>query len=217
MNINIGGLKIRLKPAAVVLILAVVFGVAATVILAREPGQRAPEYGYANPQGWRFETRNGAEADVVALGSPAAKATPTSSPAAGGAISTLDAEKGFKIAITKSGTRPDSVYLRNALNLDLNPSRKPLRLTFEARSGADGDAGSPPFPLTVTVREGKTSGNDVPLWSQKISVDPKWTTHAVRIDVKQSSLLNVIMAIHLGEKPGTVQIKNLRVIDDAKG
>ncbi|GEM_PF-3436109 len=217
VNIKIGGNQVRIKPASIVLVLSVIIGIVATVILSRDPVQKAPEFGYVNPKGWRFEVRQGAEAQILTLsGGALGQAAPEEGSDAPG-VSTVDASSGLKIVVTRPGTTPSSVYLRNALNLDMNQGGEPLSLKFSARSGEEGDQRAEGFPVTFTVREGRTEASAAPLWSYKEVVGPRWKEYSARIDLKDTALLNVIVAAHLGEKPGTVLIKDLRVIKDEPG
>lgn len=198
---RIANTRVVIKPAMIVLILAVVVGAVAIPLLRRDPVADTPSYGYVNPQTWKFEAGQGAQATVVSGASPSAED--------GGRISVLDLEKGSQVQVIQVGSSADSVYLRNALNLDLNRDRKPMRLTFEGRAGADSDSNAPPFPVTFIVRDSKTL-----LWSDRLVLSPSWKQYDVKIQLKQSNLLNVIMAIHLGEKVGTVQLRNLHVVND---
>ncbi len=212
MLVRIGGTKVVVKPATIVLLGAIITGVIAVPILMRDPAQKSPEFGYANPQGWRFETKQGAEATAVAL-----NATATESKGTEGGLSVLDADSGFKIEVSKTGPRADSVYLRNAINLDVNQERRPMQLVFEARSGEEGSSDAAPFPVTFTLRDGRVADNTSPLWSKRVEVGPSWQPYTCKIEVKQSALLNVVLAGHLGEKTGTLQIRKMRVIDEPTG
>jgi hypothetical protein len=194
--LRVGDAKVVVKPAMLVLLCALLIGVIAVPILRRDPSSNMPSYGYANPETWKFEARQGAQA-VASAGLDAQKNGVTSS--------VVDAGKGFTVTVSHLGRNADSVYLRNAMNLDLNQGRKPLRLTFEARTVAPG---SPAFPMTFTVRDSQTL-----LWSERITADSSWKKYDKQITLKPDSLLNVILAIHLGEKTGAVQIRNLQVTD----
>jgi hypothetical protein len=199
MLLRIGNNQAKVKPAMLTLVAAIIIGIVAVVALRRTPAQAAPDFGYANPLTWRFEARSGAEATAV---SGATQSTGTTA-------TTLDAATGVTVRVLKQGADIDSVYLRNAFNLDLNQERRPLRLTFEARAG-DGSAGDvSPFPMTFTVRDTNTL-----LWSERMLAEPTWKSYDRKISLKKSALLNVIMAIHLGEKTGAVQIRNVRVVED---
>jgi hypothetical protein len=194
--LRVGNAKVVVKPAMLVLLCALLIGVIAVPVLRRDPSSNMPSYGYANPETWKFEARQGAQA-VAYAGLDAQKSGVTSS--------VVDAGKGFTVTISQVGRNPDSVYLRNAMNLDLNQGKKPLRLTFEARTVAPG---SPAFPMTFTVRDSQTL-----LWSERITADSSWKKYDKKITLKPDSLLNVILAVHLGEKTGAVQIRNLQVTD----
>jgi hypothetical protein len=198
MLLRIGNNRAKVKPAMITLVAAIIIGIVSVVSLRRNPVQAAPDFGYANPLTWRFEARPGSEATAV---SGAVQS-------AGSTAATLDAATGVTVRVLKTGPSIDSVYLRNAFNLDLNQERRPLRLTFEARAG-DGNEGSEPFPMTFTVRDTSTL-----LWSERILAEPTWKSYERKISLKKSALLNVIMAIHLGEKTGAMQIRNLRVVED---
>jgi hypothetical protein len=187
-----------------VLIGSVLIAAATVAIVKRAPAQVGPDFGYVNPHTWRFEARQGAQA-TLSFQAPAAQtgATDTGKPP-------VDAEKGFKVSVTKPGPTGDCVYLRNAINLDLNQERRPMRLVFEARSGEDTPtaAAASAFPITFTVRDARTL-----LWSDRLEIGPAWQKYERPVKLKQSELLNVVMAMHLGERAGTVQVKNLRVVD----
>ena len=194
--LRVGDAKVVVKPAMLVLLCAILIGAIAVPLLRRDPTSGTPSYGYANPETWKFEARQGAQATASA-GLDEKKA--------GVSSSVVDAGSGFTAKITRAGSTADSVYLRNAMNLDLNQGRKPLRLTFEARTIG---TGAPAFPLTFTVRDSQTL-----LWSDRVVAGPDWKQYEKKITLKPDSLLNVILAIHLGEKTGTVQIRNLQVND----
>jgi hypothetical protein len=193
--LRVGNAKVVIKPAMLVLLCALVIGAIAIPVLRRDPSKNMPSYGYANPQTWKFDARRPAEA-VASAGLDAKK---------GGDSSVLDAGTGFTVKVSQAGQSADSVYLRNAMNLDLNQERKPLRLTFEARTT---DPGTTAFPLTFTVRDSQTL-----LWSERVTAGPSWQQYEKKITLKPGSLLNVILAIHLGAKTGSVQIRNLQVTD----
>jgi hypothetical protein len=195
--LHVGNAKVIVKPALLVLLCAILIAVIAVPLLRRDPSSNMPSFGYANPQTWRFEARQGAQA-VAFAGFDAEKKDASSS-------SALDAGAGFTVKVSQTGPSADSVYLRNAMNLDLNQGRKPLHLTFEARTAAPGTSA---FPLTFTVRDSQTL-----LWSDRVVADPSWKRYEKTITLKPGSLLNVILAIHLGEKTGAVQIRNLQVTD----
>jgi hypothetical protein len=196
--LRVGSAKVVVKPAMLVLLCALVIGAIAIPVLRRDPTSGMPSYGYANPETWKFEARQGAQAVAAGgLESQIPKDAATSA--------VVDASRGFTVNVSQAGPTPDSVYLRNAMNLDLNKDRKPLLLTFEARTV---DPKTPAFPLTFTVRDAQTL-----LWSERVMTEPDWKQYEKKITLKPGSLLNVIMAIHLGEKTGTVQIRNLQVKD----
>ena len=194
--LQVGNAKVVVKPAMLVLLCAILIGAIAVPLLRRDPTSGAPSYGYANPETWKFEARQGAQATASA-GLDEKKT--------GVSASVLDAGSGFTVKVARAGSTADSVYLRNAMNLDLNQERKPLRLTFEARTVG---TGTPEFPLTFTVRDSQTL-----LWSDRVMASPSWKQYEKKITLKPDSLLNVILAIHLGEKTGAVQIRNLQVKD----
>ena len=177
------------KPAMVVLLSAVLTGVVAVPLLQHQaPAAQSPDFGYANPDTWRFESRQGAQATTEG-----------------------DLGKDFTVRVTQKGPSADCVYLRNAFNLDLNQERKPMRLLFEARTvpaGGEKTTASAPFPITFIVRDSKTL-----LWSERVQAGPTWEKFDRKIQLKKSDLLNVIAAAHLGESVGAVEIKNLRVVD----
>ena len=196
--LRVGNAKVVVKPAMLVLLCAVFIGAIAVPVLRRDPASNAPAYGYANPQMWKFEAHQGAQAVAFAsLGNEIKKSdVPTT---------IVDANSGFTVNVTHIGTSADSVYLRNAMNLDMKPDKKPLHLSFDARSI---DKGAAPFPLTFTVRDSQTL-----LWSQRITVGSNWKHYEEKISFTKGSLLNVILAVHLGEKTGAVQVRNLQVVD----
>jgi len=212
--LRVGENKVKIKPALLVLVGAVIVGVVVTAVLRMTPSQQSPSFGYANPRGWRFEARQGAIASVVSAGDPAkpgvAKAAPGDGEngTEGRAPTVVDAENGFTVKVEKKGTALDSVYLRNAVNLDLNQDRHPIKLIFDARSGNGITPTKEPFPLTVTVRD----TNEL-LYGKRVSVGPEWKTYTETIKLKKSALLNLILAVHLGEKTGAVQLRNVRVVD----
>lgn len=194
--LRVGNAKVVVKPAMLVLLSAIFIASVAIPLLRRDPSSHMPSYGYANPEMWKFEARQGAEA-TVAAGLDANKS--------GAVSSVIDAGKGFTVKVARVSPKPDSVYLRNAMNLDLNQGRKPLRLTFEARTANPNEA---EFPLTFTVRDSHTL-----LWSDRVVAGSSWKQYEKKITLKPDSLLNVILAVHLGEKTGSVQIRNLQVVD----
>ncbi len=194
--LRVGNAKVVVKPAMLVLLCAIFIGVIAVPLLRRDPSSNMPAYGYANPETWKFDARQGAQA-VATAG--------LDTPKGGGTSSAIDASRGFTVTVTQTGAKSDSVYLRNAMNLDLNQGRKPLRLTFEARTLAPGTSA---FPLTFTVRDSQTL-----LWSERVVTDSSWKKYDKKITLKPDSLLNVILAVHLGEKTGTIQIRKLQVTD----
>ena len=103
------------------------------------------------------------------------------------------------------------MYLRNAFNLDLNREKKRLHLQFETRAvnAADPKAeASAPFPVTFTVRANKTL-----LWSKHVNAGPRWQAYDETVDLSKSDSLSLILAAHMGEAEGDVQIRNLRLVD----
>ncbi|MES2465275.1 MAG: hypothetical protein V4671_32315 [Armatimonadota bacterium] len=193
--LHVGNARVVVKPAMLVLLCALLIGAIAVPLLRRDPSSNMPSYGYANPEMWKFEAREGTEAVAFAgLDAQKTNASPL-----------LDADAGFTVKVSQVGKKIDSIYLRNAMNLDLNQGKKPLRLTFEARTAAPSAAA---FPLTFTIRDSQTL-----LWSDRMTADTSWKSYEKTINLKPGSLLNVILAIHLGEKAGTLQIRNLQVTD----
>ena len=62
MNLHIGKFNMVVKPAMVVLVGALVTAAVAVPVLQRAAAPHVETFGYANPNTWRFETRQGAQA-----------------------------------------------------------------------------------------------------------------------------------------------------------
>ena len=198
---QVGAYKVMVKPALVVLVLAVIIGAMSPLIAKFISTVRPPDYGYIHPERWKFETRGGAEA-TLQMSSAAGQKNLIRSKAG---YFNINSDEGFTIDIQKTGKTPDTVYMRNALNLSQTKESDTLNFSFEARSAK-------PFVITYIIRDGLLTQSRL-LWSKSFTVSGDWQTYSAPVALgdlqERAHLLNCVISAHLGSQTGTLGMRKM--------
>ena len=198
---QIGQTKVVIRPAMFVLIGSIVFGlvaVAAAGWYALGPKQ---SHGWASPKRWTYGSNGGASATMKMLSPAGTKELVTTREG----YSHVDTDDGFEVTVVKQGAAPNSVYIRNAIDFDKEVAKGDLEFTFQGKS-------STAFPLTFTIRDSQVKKGGGLLWSHTFNVSGDWTTYSEKVPesaLGHGKIQFMVIAGHLGAKPGSVSLRNI--------
>jgi hypothetical protein len=184
---NIGKKRLVIHPVGYFLFAAVIGGIAAPIVIRSTVVKTEAINSGIYPDTWKFETVRQAQATVAG-----ASQKQTSQ-------YHLNMDTGITVTIETTDGPSDCVFLRNGFNFDAIKDRKDLIVSFAAKS----DTSSPIF---FAMREESTVR-----WSQQLTLTPDWRTYSVPVSFQNFTGSHAIMAIHLGFKPGTISIKEVKL------
>ena len=198
---QVGRTRVTIRPAMAIIIGGILVGVVGFVGARLYASGPIKTEGGINPKRWVFGSDSSAQVTLKMLSSERQNALSTTKDG----YSDLNAEEGFQVIVREAGTKPNSIYIRNAIDLEKADIGKNMEFRFVGSAPK-------PFPITFTIRDTEIKSGGKLLWSHTFTVNGDFKNYSQ--EVPSSALANrkskfMIIAGHLGATPGTVTLRQI--------